>query len=127
LVFDSRCSHDEGKRIMRPHDWFLSAALAATAWTPSLAQSNPQWTPRFGITGGANLATLTGSGFEEPSNRTGFAAGLMAVLPVAPSFAIQPELMFTMKEATRTRAARPTSTMSSFPCSRASRPPLSAV
>jgi hypothetical protein len=82
---------------MRPHDWFLSAALAATAWTPSLAQSNPQWTPRFGITGGANLATLTGRGFEKPSNRTGFAAGLVAVLPVAPSFAIQPELMFTMK------------------------------
>jgi hypothetical protein len=82
---------------MRPRHLLLIAALAAIGWTPSLAQSNPAWTPRFGITGGANLATLTGSGFEKPSNRTGFAAGLMAVLPVAPSFAIQPELMFTMK------------------------------
>ncbi len=84
---------------MRPRDLFLSAALAATVWTPSLAQSNPQSTPRFGIIGGANLATLSGSMFENPSNRTGFAAGLMAVLPVSPSFAIQPELMFTMKGA----------------------------
>ena len=82
---------------MRPRDLFLSAALAAIAWTPSLAQSNPQSTPRFGIIGSANLATLTGSGFERPSNRTGFSAGLVAVLPVAPSFAIQPELMFTLK------------------------------
>ena len=46
---------------MRPRDLFLSAALAAMAWTPSLSQSNPQSTPRFGITGGANLATLTSS------------------------------------------------------------------
>jgi hypothetical protein len=87
----------EAKRFMRPRDLFLSAALAASAWTPSLSQSNTRWTPRFGVIGGANVATLTGSGFEKPSRRTGFAAGFMAVLPVAPSFAIQPELMFTMK------------------------------
>jgi outer membrane protein with beta-barrel domain len=80
---------------MRPRDLLLSAALAAIAWTPSLAQSHPVATPRFGIIGGANLATQTG--FESPSNRTGFAAGLVAVLPVAPIFAIQTELMYTMK------------------------------
>jgi hypothetical protein len=85
----------EAKRIMRPRDLLLSAALAAIAWSPSASQSNPQWTPRIGIIGGANLATQTA--VESPSNRTGFAAGLMAVLPVAPSFAIQPELMYTMK------------------------------
>jgi Outer membrane protein beta-barrel domain len=85
---------------MRPRDLLLNAALAAMAWSPSLSQSSPQSTPRFGIIGGANLATLTGSMFENPSNRTGFAAGLMAVLPVLPSFAIQPELMFTMKGTT---------------------------
>ena len=84
---------------MRPRDLLLSATLAAIAWTPSLSQSNPQSTPRFGIIGGANLATQTASGSENLSNRTGFAAGLMAVLPVSPSFAIQPELMFTMKGA----------------------------
>jgi hypothetical protein len=82
---------------MRPRDLFLSAALAAIAWTPSLSQSNPQPTPRFGIIGGANLATQTG---YDASNRLGFAGGLMAVLPVSPSFAIQPELMFTRKGAT---------------------------
>jgi hypothetical protein len=79
---------------MRPRDLLLNAALAAIAWTPSLSQSNPQSTPRFGIIGGANLATLTG---QNASNRIGFAGGLVAVLPVSPSFAIQPELMFTMK------------------------------
>jgi hypothetical protein len=84
---------------MRPRDLFLNAALAAIAWTPSLSQSNPQSTPRFGIIGGANLATVTGSYFAKVSNRTGFAAGLMAVLPVSPTFAIQPELVFTMKGA----------------------------
>jgi hypothetical protein len=83
---------------MRPRDLLLTAALAAIAWTPSLSQSNPQSTPRLGIIGGANLATLTD--FGNASNRIGFAGGLMAVLPVSPSFAIQPELMFTMKGAT---------------------------
>jgi hypothetical protein len=82
---------------MRPRDLFLNAALAAIAWTPSLSQSNPPSTPRFGIIGGANLATLTGNFLANPSNRTGFTGGLIAVLPVSPSFAIQPELMFTMK------------------------------
>jgi len=84
---------------MRPRDLFLSAALAAIAWTPSLSQANPQSTPRLGIIGGANLATLTGNFLANPSNRTGFTGGLIAVLPVSPSFAIQPELMFTMKGA----------------------------
>ena len=80
---------------MRPRDLFLNAALAAIAWTPSLSQS----TPRFGVIAGANLATISGGYFPKASNRTGFAGGLMAVLPVSPSFAIQPELMFTMKGA----------------------------
>ena len=87
------------KRIMRPRDLFLNTALAAIAWSPSLSQSNSQSTPRFGIIGGANLATVVGSNFENASDRTGFAAGLTAVLPLSPSFAIQPELIFTMKGA----------------------------
>jgi outer membrane protein with beta-barrel domain len=77
----------------------LNGALAAIASTPPLSQVNAQPTPRFGIVGGANLATLTSTFIQNASNRTGFAAGLMAVLPVSPSFAIQPELMFTMKGA----------------------------
>ena len=89
----------EAKRIMCPRDLFLNAALAAVAWTPSLSQSSPQSTPRFGIIAGANLATLSGNLFPKASNRTGFAGGVMAVLPVSPSFAIQPELVFTMKGA----------------------------
>jgi len=84
---------------MRPRDLFLDAALAAIAWTPSLSQSNPPSTPRFGVIAGANWATISGGYFQGVSNRTGFAGGLMAVLPVATSFAIQPELTFTMKGA----------------------------
>jgi hypothetical protein len=82
---------------MRPRDLFLNAALAAIAWTPSLSQSSPQSTPRFGIIAGVNLATLTSNLVQNASSRSGFAAGLMAVLPLSPSFAIQPEFMFTMK------------------------------
>lgn len=84
---------------MRPRHLFLNAALAAVAWTPSLSQSNSESAPRFGIIGGANLATLTGTFIDNASNRTGFAAGLMAVLPVSRSFAIQPEFMFATKGA----------------------------
>jgi Outer membrane protein beta-barrel domain len=89
----------KAKRNMRLHDLLLNAALAAISWTPSLSQSTPQWTPRFGVIGGANWATVSGGYFPKASNRTGFAGGLIAVLPVAPRFAIQPELMFTLKGA----------------------------
>jgi len=85
----------------------LNAALAAIASAPVLAQANLQSTTRFGIIGGANLATFTRGMFTNPSNRTGFAAGLMAELPVLPSFAIQPELVFTTKGANETRAGYP--------------------
>jgi hypothetical protein len=84
---------------MHPRDLFLNAALAAVAWTPSLSQSNPTSTLRFGVIAGANWATISGGYFQKVSSRTGFAGGLMAVLPVATRFAIQPELMFTMKGA----------------------------
>jgi len=80
---------------MRPRELFLNAAIAAIAWTPSLAQP----TPRFGVIAGANLATVSGVYVSKASNRTGFAGGLMAVVPVAPRFAIQTEIMFTMKGA----------------------------
>jgi hypothetical protein len=83
---------------MGPRDLFLNAALAAIAWAPSLSQSNPPSTPRFGIIAGVNQASLPGD-YTPHGNRTGFAGGLMSVLPLSPSFAIQPELMFTMKGA----------------------------
>lgn len=84
---------------MRLRDLFLNAPLAAIAWTPSLSQSNPPATPRFGIIVGVNRATFSGHMFGKPLSHTGFAAGLLAVLPVASRFAIQPEIIFTMKGA----------------------------
>lgn len=84
---------------MRPRDLFLNAAIAAIAWTPSLAQSTLQSTPRVGFIVGVNRATFSGHTYGTPLNHTGFAAGVMAALPVAPRFAIQPELMLTMKGA----------------------------
>ena len=86
---------------MRPRHLLSSAALAVIAWSQVSGQANAtvRDLPRIGIIGGANLATLAGSDVNDASMRTGFAGGLMAVLPVAPGFAIQPELMFTMKGA----------------------------
>ena len=88
--------NQKAKRIVRARSLLLNAAAAATAWTPALSQSTPQSTPRVGIIAGANRATISGGYSPRVSTRTGFAGGLMAVLPVALRFAIQPELMFTM-------------------------------
>jgi opacity protein-like surface antigen len=87
---------------MRPRFLILSAAFAVGAWSPSAGQPTPAGPPRFGIIGGANLATLGGSDVTDAGTRTGLAAGFMAVLPFSPGFAIQPELMFTMKGAKST-------------------------
>jgi opacity protein-like surface antigen len=84
---------------MRSRSLLLSAALAFGPLLSAGGQSTPAPTARFGIIGGANLATLGGSDVNDVGTRTGLAAGFMAVLSVSPEFAIQPELLFTMKGA----------------------------
>jgi len=54
---------------------------------------------RFGITAGVNWSTVAGDDVEDAKRKTGLMAGGLVVLPVAPSFSIQPELLYTMKGA----------------------------
>jgi len=72
------------------------AALAMVARLAG-AQANVAPSPRYGIVGGLNLASLS----DEPGlgNRTAFNGGVMLSLPVSNGFAIQPELLYTMKGA----------------------------
>jgi hypothetical protein len=56
-------------------------------------------TVQFGIKAGVNLAKLTNSGPEVFDYRTGFHAGALAHIHITPSFAIQPELVYSLQGA----------------------------
>ena len=76
----------------------VSALLIGTA-TVSNAQdksSNKEsMTPSFGIKGGLNLATVTGSDFDSPDSRTSFHVGLVGELPIADILSIQAEVLYS--------------------------------
>lgn len=72
------------------------APLMATAGAQSAAPTPPR---RFGITAGVNSATFGGSDAEDAKRRTSGMIGVLLVAPVTPVFAIQPELLYTMKGA----------------------------
>jgi hypothetical protein len=56
--------------------------------------------PRVGLTGGMNLATLSGADVDGGlKNRTGFMVGGLVVIPVAHNVALQPEILFATKGA----------------------------
>jgi hypothetical protein len=74
----------------------LVAPLLGTAAAQSAA---PTPSARFGITLGVNSSTLGGSDAKDAKRRTGIMAGVLLVAPVTPVFAIQPELLYTMKGA----------------------------
>lgn len=65
---------------MRLRDLFMSAALAAVAWTPSHSQSNPQSTPRVGIIVGVNRATANALLLQEDSRMTSSSRSLIRIL-----------------------------------------------
>ena len=55
---------------------------------------------QFGIKGGVNFSTFTGDGIptlEDPDSRTGFHLGLLAEIPLADKFSIQPEVLYTAR------------------------------
>jgi Outer membrane protein beta-barrel domain len=54
--------------------------------------------PRFGLTGGMNIATLSGTD-GEAKNHTGLVVGGLVVIPVARNLAFQPEVLFATKGA----------------------------
>lgn len=74
----------------------LIAPILGTAVAQSAAPIPPR---RVGITLGINSSTLGGSDAQDAKRRTGIMAGVLLVAPVTPVFAIQPELLYTMKGA----------------------------
>lgn len=69
----------------------LIIALVLFGTTTMSAQE--KW--NFGVKGGVNFATITGDGFDSPDSRTSFNAGLLAEIPIADRFSIQPEVLYS--------------------------------
>jgi len=87
---------------------FVSSLLVCSTATTASAQSGLPMPPRrFGITLGANSATLAGSDADGSGRRTGLLAGALAVLPFSPTIAFEPELAYTSKGATVSDPADP--------------------
>lgn len=76
----------------------ICVGLIATAGLGrAAAQSVASPQRRFGITAGVNSSMVASSHLGDASRRTGFTAGALLVFPVAPAFAIEPELLYTTK------------------------------
>lgn len=75
--------------------------LVAVFGTVRAQSAAPLAPRRFGITAGMNSATFGGKDATnpKPTRHTGFVAGVLLVVPVGPTFALQPELLYTMKGA----------------------------
>lgn len=57
---------------------------------------------QFGVKAGANFATLSGSGSDGAKTKVGFHGGAFAHIPIANSFFLQPELVYSAQGATAT-------------------------
>lgn len=69
-----------------------SLAFAQTTTTKSTSSSDI----RFGIKGGMNVSSLSeDAGLEDQKSKIGFNAGVFATIPVAESFSIQPEILYS--------------------------------
>lgn len=49
----------------------------------------------FGVKGGVNFSTVTGDYIDSPKSRTGFNIGVLAEIPIADRFSIQPEVLYS--------------------------------
>ncbi|WBL23585.1 MULTISPECIES: porin family protein [unclassified Zunongwangia] len=49
----------------------------------------------FGIKGGVNFANFTGDDFSSDNSRTSFNVGVLAEIPIADRFSIQPEVLYS--------------------------------
>ncbi len=54
---------------------------------------------QYGLKAGLNIASLSGDEVDDLDSRMGLAVGGYLSVPVAPSFSIQPELLYSMKGA----------------------------
>lgn len=72
----------------------MSGAALAQTTTPSSSMGMSD--VRFGIKAGMNVSSLTDeAGLDDQGSKIGFNAGVFATIPVAESFSIQPELLYT--------------------------------
>jgi hypothetical protein len=60
-------------------------------------QSSDENKVRFGIKAGLNISNMYTKDVQDENMITGFNGGLFLKVPVTPNFAIQPELLYTMK------------------------------
>lgn len=81
----------------------LTGVLAGSALAVALAVPAYGQGIDLGLRAGMNLAKIAGDEATidgvEPSNRSGFTVGAFARLGIAPSFAIQPEVLYSQKGA----------------------------
>lgn len=76
----------------------VSALLIGTVSVSSAqdkSSNKESMTPSFGIKGGVNLATVTGSDFDSPDSRTSFHVGLVGEMPIADILSIQAEVLYS--------------------------------
>ncbi|AZA76523.1 PorT family protein [Chryseobacterium sp. G0186] len=75
----------------------LILGLAVTATTLAFAQQTPSSNPvTFGVKGGMNVSSLSkDSGLDDQKSKIGFNAGVFANIPVASSFSVQPEVIYS--------------------------------
>lgn len=77
---------------------FMFATLAIVAMCAFVAPANAE-KMMFGVKGGLNMANLTGDDVEDSSMKIGAVGGVFMSYDLTEIFAIQPELLFSMKGA----------------------------
>ncbi|KPE50953.1 porin family protein [Chryseobacterium indologenes] len=75
----------------------LILGLAVTAGSLALAQTTSSSNPvTFGVKGGMNVSSLSKTeGLDDQKSKIGFNAGAFANIPIASSFSIQPEVLYS--------------------------------
>lgn len=78
---------------------FTTSALFLGAVAVSNAQEDASnmdsMSPSFGVKGGVNFATISGSDIDSPESRTSFHVGVVAEFPLADIFSIQAEALYS--------------------------------
>ena len=75
----------------------LILGLAVTAGSLAFAQTTSSSNPiTFGVKGGMNVSSLSKTeGLDDQKSKIGFNAGAFANIPIASSFSIQPEVLYS--------------------------------
>ncbi|GEN70737.1 MULTISPECIES: porin family protein [Chryseobacterium] len=77
----------------------LILGLAVTASSLAFAQQTPSSSSNpvtFGVKGGMNVSSLSkDEGLDDQKSKIGFNAGVFANIPVAESFSVQPEVLYS--------------------------------